>query len=215
MNSANLTTTILNEIDWRIKELTIIKKLTIKRALSEKEKELIKKFAIPNIYATWEGYVKVVFRIYINNLNLLCLKTDEIHSTILTHSLDMKFPQIGQELKEFDAKRNFIDKFITDLFNPVLIETKLPTESNVNWKVLNQLLKRFNLEELPKSPYKNQLNDLLRIRNSVAHGENTIPITTDLINKQISNVTELMDKVMIALLNGCKQSTYKNNKKDI
>lgn len=210
MDYNSLEAEISYEIDWRIKELTVLKVLSIKRTINSNEKNLIRKFAIPNIYSTWEGYVKSVFKIYINNINSLALKHSEIHSNILTHSIDTKYPQITTGVKnEFKSKCNFIDKFISELYNPITVETKLPTESNINWKVLNQLLTRFNLESFPDRPYKQQLNDLLFIRNSVAHGDNSIPITQELIDTHIENVTKLMDEVMLKVLYGCKTTAYK------
>ena len=206
-----LETEISYEIDWRIKELTVLKVLSIKRTINSNERNLIRKFAIPNIYSTWEGYVKSTFKIYINNINSLSLKHTEINSNILAHSIDIKYPQITTGVKnEFKSKCDFIDKFISDLYSPITVETKLPTESNINWKVINQLFLRFNLEPFPKKPYEQMLNDLLFIRNSVAHGDNSIPITQKLIDIHIENVIKLMDEVMLKILNGCKIATYKN-----
>ena len=210
MDYYSLEAEILYEIDWRIKELTVLKILSVKRTINSNERNLIRKFAIPNIYSTWEGYVKAVFKIYINSINSLSLKALEINRNILVHSFDIKYPQITTGVKnEFISKCSFIDKFITDLSNPITVETKLPTESNINWKVLNQLLLRFNLDPFPEKPYKQQLNDLLFIRNTVAHGDNSIPITQELIDTHIENVTKLMDVIMLKILNGCKTIAYK------
>jgi len=213
MNYSDLETRISYEVEWRVKELAVLKTLSIKRTINNNERKLIRKFAIPNIYSIWEGYVKSAIRIYINIINSYNLKHTEIHSNILTHSIDIKYPQITTGVKnEFESKYDFINKFILDLYNPIVIETKLPTESNINWKVLNQLLLRFNLELFPDIPYKKMLNDLLFIRNSVAHGDNSIPITQELIDTHIENVTKLMDEIASKILNGCAMSTYKNKK---
>jgi len=210
MDYSELEAEITCEIEWRIKELTILKVLSIKRTINNNERKLIRKFAIPNIYSTWEGYVKSVFRIYINRINSLLLEHKEIHGNILTHSMDMKYKQISTGVKdEFESKCNFIDKFIADLYTPISIGTELPTESNINWKVLNELLLRFNLDLFPEKPYKRMLNDLLLIRNSVAHGDDTIPITQELIDTHIENVTKLMDEIAFKILKGCTMVTYK------
>ena len=216
MDYSNLEVEISHEIDWRIKELSILKVLSIKRTINSKERELIRKFAIPNIYSTWEGYVKSVLKIYINKINSLTLKHTEIHGNILTHSIDTKYPQITTGVKnEFKSKCDFVNKFIADLYNPIAIETKFPTESNINLKVLNQLLLRLNLEQFPDKPYEKMLNDLLFIRNSVAHGDNSIPITQELIDTHIENVIKLMDEIMFKILNGCIMCTYKNKRTDV
>ena len=210
MNYILLEEEISFEIEWRIKELAVLKILSIKRTINNNERKLIRKFAIPIIYSTWEGYVKSVFRIYISRINSLFLEYQEIHSNILTHSMDMKYKQIRTGVKDdFKSKCDFIDKFIADLYNPINIGAELPTESNINFRVLNELLLRFNLELFPEKPYKRMLNDLLFIRNSVAHGDNSIPITQEKIDLHIENVTKLMDEIALKILNGCTMISYK------
>ena len=80
MNYSKLESEILADIDWRVKELTSIKTLPLKRYLNKKETIIVTKFAIPNVYSIWEGYVKFVFRTYINEINTLNLKFDEFHT---------------------------------------------------------------------------------------------------------------------------------------
>ena len=210
MNYSKLESEILADIDWRVKELTSIKTLPLKRYLNKKETIIVSKFAIPNVYSIWEGYVKFVFRTYINEINTLNLKFDEFHTNVLSHSLDTKYPQFSTGFsKDFPNKCLFFDEFFNNLLNPITIDSKLPTESNINWKVLNKLLQRFNLREFSERPYKANLNDLLRIRNSVAHGENSIPITQSMIDDNVNKVTILMDEVMFRILEGCTNTTYK------
>lgn len=209
MNYSRLESEILSDIDWRVKELTSIKTLPIKKYLNKKEIQIVTKYAIPNIYSIWEGYVKFVFRTYINEINSLNLKYDELHTNVLSHSLDTKYPQFTTGFSnEFPSKCSFFDDFFRNLINPITIESKLPTESNINWKVLNKILQRFNLETFPETPYKGNLNNLLRIRNSVTHGENSIPITQTMIDENANRVINLMDELMFKILDGCSNRTY-------
>ena len=211
MNYAKLQAEILADIEWRVKELTAIKTLPLKHYLNNSEKNIASKFAIPNVYSLWEGYVKFVFRTYLNEINSLNLKYDQLHNNILTHGFDTKYPQFTTGIKnEFKSKCKFFDSFFSSLINPISIDAKLPTESNVNWKVLNKLLQRFNLVEFPEVPNKSNLDNLLRIRNSVAHGENSVTITQKMINANVKNVTSLMDELMFKILDGCNNMTYIN-----
>ena len=209
MDYAKLETEILSDIEWGVKELTTIKTLPLKRYLNKSERNIVTKFAIPNIYSTWEGYVKFVFRTYINEINSLNLKYNQLHNNILSHSLDTKYPQFTTGVKnEFSSKCIFFSNFFNNLLNPIAIDSKLPTESNVNWEVVNKLLQRFNLLEFPEKDYKKMLDNLLRIRNSVAHGDNSIPIDQQMIDDNVKNVTKLMDELMFKILDGCKNTTY-------
>lgn len=210
MNFARLETQFLAEIEWRVRELTVLKTLPLKTELTDKQREIALKFAIPNIYSTWEGYVKAVIRIYINELNGLSLKNNELHNKLLSHSIDMKYPQLTTGVRNtFSDKCDFIDELYNFIDKPVSLAAKLPTESNINWKVMNNILERFNLQLLPESPYKSHLNDLLNVRNSVAHGDSAMAITQLMIDANANNVANLMDEVMFALLEGCKLQSYK------
>jgi RiboL-PSP-HEPN len=210
MDSTRLETQCLAEIEWRVRELTVLKTLPLKTELTDKQREIALKFAIPNIYSTWEGYVKAVIRIYINELNGLNLQNNELHNKLLAHSIDMKYPQLTTGVRNtFIDKCDFIDELYNFIDKPVSLAAKLPTESNINWKVINNILERFNLQLLPESPYQSQLNYLLDIRNSVAHGDTNRPITQLMIDANANNVVNLMDKVMFSLLEGCKLQSYK------
>jgi hypothetical protein len=209
MDYTKLEAEILADIEWRVKELTTIKTLPLKRYLNKSEKSIVIKFAVPNIYSTWEGFVKFAFRTYINEINSLYLKYDQLHNNILSHSFDTKYPQFTTGIRnEFTSKCNFFNDFFNNLLNPIAIDSKLPTESNVNWEVVNKLLLRFNLVEFPEKDYKKMLDNLLRIRNSVAHGDNSIPIDQKMIDDNVTNVTKLMDELMFKILDGCKNTTY-------
>ena len=128
MNYSKLESEILADIDWRVKELTSIKTLPLKRYLNKKETIIVTKFAIPNVYSLWEGYVNFVFRTYINEINTLNLKFDEFHTNVLSHSLDTKYPQFSTGFsKDFPNKCLFFDEFFNNLLNfksfktPILI----------------------------------------------------------------------------------------------
>ena len=62
---------------------------------------------------------------------------------------------------------------------PVTISTK----SNVDLKIVNNLLSRFNLEKLPEERFEKRLDNFLKFRNRISHGETRIPIEQSHIDK--------------------------------
>ena len=95
---------------------------------------------------------------------------------------------------------------------PISIDQKLPTESNINLKVLNNILLAFNLEKFPEFPFERHLDYLLKMRNRIAHGEgNKIPIDREKVDECINNILVLMDELMQKILKGYKRQTYKNS----
>lgn len=199
------------------KELTIIKTLPLKKALNQKEKSILLKFSFPNIYSIWEGYVKFIFRAYINELNTLSLESSQIHNNLLTHSIECEFAQFRTGFNgKFEDRCSFFIKLFEFLKKPISINSKLPTESNINLKVLNKILFAFNLEKFPESPFRGYLDYLLEMRNRIAHGEgNEIPIDRGKVDECINNISNLMDELMQKILKGYKEQTYKNSQSSI
>lgn len=201
---------ILNDLNWRKKELTTIKNMPLKSYLNKKEREIVIKYAIPNIYSIWEGFVKFVFRTYINEINTLSLKYEDLNNSVLTHALETKFPQFITGFNKVFSKRcELFDSFFNGLSVPIAIDTKLPTKSNINLEVLNDLLSRFNLEQFPKKTYEKDLNNILRIRNAISHGENSVMVEMDDIVESIEKITYLMDELMLRILDGYRDESYK------
>lgn len=200
---------IHQDIQWRYGELSILKTLPFRFRLGRTNKEFLIKYSVPIIYALWEGFLKHAFESYIRHINSLSLSYDEVHINLLTHSivandkLDIRNPRLNYDKQKafVEGLNNFKDNFH--------ISSKLPTNSNADYKVLSDLLERFNLSPISESPYKRKLNKLLRFRNAVAHGDNSIPVKKDDMETFCSTVNDLMGEVFDRINEGCENETYK------
>lgn len=199
---------LVNNLEQRKDELEMIEKLSTKLNLSEHERLFIIKYATPIIYSIWEGFVKEAFRTYIEFINAQQLMKNELHLMILTHALDAKFEQIKTGVSDMTGKIKFIndiDQFMTGI---IAIDLKLPTESNINFTVLNGLLNRFNLEPLSAQPFKKHLDRLLTMRNDAAHGDHTIPKDQIMVTENVDNIAKLMNLILERIIDGCSNKTY-------
>jgi len=86
----------------------------------------------------------------------------------------------------------------------------VPTESNVNLKVLNRILERFCIPEID-SKYSSGLNKLLLFRNKIAHGENSIIVNMTHVTEFVSLVENLMLDVVIGVESCERNETFKKN----
>jgi len=75
----------------------------------------------------------------------------------------------------FKIKKEFTETYLSIISKPFQITDVIPTRSNVNFETINEILLIFNLDELPKS-FDKPLEKLVNFRNSIAHGEISIPI---------------------------------------
>ena len=198
---------IVADIDWRVSELATIKTIPIKYSFDPYHKEIHFKYAVPAIYAIWEGFIKNSFTIYGTYINSLSIKRNEISLALLTHQLDTNcdFNNPRNNLETKQKLVALIDGMLTDI---IVIKPGVPTESNVNFKVANKIFQRFCVNALPDS-YEKGLDKLLRFRNMIAHGENSISVNSTHIQEFISLVENLMLDVVIQIENSDKNIRYK------
>jgi len=198
---------ILADIDWRISELATIKSLPIKYSFRPDHKEVHIKYSIPAIYAIWEGFVKNCFTIYSNHLNTLGIKRTEISTALLTHQIDSECdfnnPRVNCKTKQKLVEQ--IDNLLTET---IVIKPSVPTESNVNLKVLNKILERFCISKINDS-YDRGLNKLLLFRNKIAHGENSITVNMTHVTEFVSLIENLMLDITINIESCERTKTYK------
>jgi len=197
---------IQNAIDWRIKEISILKTAPLHSDFSEEQKQVLKRHSIPAMYSLWEGFIKDSFDIYIDYLNSLKLGIDEIHPKILTHAVDMK--HLKTISTDFEKRIDFVYDFWQYLKSDIVLPKELPTESNINHKVINKILDRFNLQILPEDPFKKQSDKFLSFRNRISHGDFSIPIRQSHIDEYSRLVIELMDELFIRIDDGYQKRTY-------
>jgi len=77
----------------------------------------------------------------------------------------------------------------------IVLEQKIPTESNVNYRVTNKILEIFNYKKLDEE-FKKPLDRLLKFRNAIAHGENSILVSSEDINQFCDLVRDLMNIIL-------------------
>lgn len=197
---------ILRDIDWRTSELASLKTIPLRYRLSTEHKQLLIKYSVPPIYSIWEGYVKSTFTLYSSYLNSLSIKRNEISLDLLTHQVDL-LCQLNNPRVNFDKKKKLvatIDKYLADTLQ---ITPGVPTESNVNFIVINKILERFCIRPLDKT-YEKKLDKLIMFRNMLAHGENSLKIETKNIEEFTKLVQDLMIEIVINLEYCINNKTY-------
>lgn len=198
---------ILADIDWRVSELATIKSMPIRYSFRPEHKEIHVKYSIPAIYAIWEGFVKNCFTVYTNHLNTLSIQRTEISASLLTHHLDSECDFNSPRIN-FDSKTRLVEDIDNLLTETILFKPSIPTESNVNLKVLNKILERFCITKVVEN-YNQRLNKLLLFRNKIAHGENSIVVNMTHLTEFISLIENLMLDIAINIESCERIKTYK------
>ncbi len=219
--SSFLEQELISEIDER-RDLMLRLKVLLKRLKLEQDKQLFLSYSIPIIYSIWEGFVKVAFSIYVKELNKLNLNLDDICDQILVYHMEAKY-DFKIYPSEFISKVNYLGnlhKFYTKIYqeNRFDIHSEVKTEKNVNLKILNRMLKEFNLEEISsslklesesKSTLGQDIDRLIKERNAAAHGDKSIVVPEEDLIAAISLVEKLMDLVFEKIRDGFITESYR------
>lgn len=174
------TKKIIEEIEiannWRLNEFLYIQniyaKLSLDKDRSSELQKYVLKSAIPMIYAHWEGFVvsslKIVFEV-LNKENLTC---KNIHNILLTCSYEQKLKSLT-ESAHFEKYQKHLAIIIEMFEKQVTFSNKIDTKSNLNFEVLVEICKKLRFDSSIFEEYKHELNQLIHVRNSLAHGENS------------------------------------------
>ena len=81
------------------------------------------------------------------------------------------------------------------------------TASNLNYKVLKEILNVFEIDMVEFEKYESNLNTLVNIRNAIAHGENSIVLDSKKMEEKMECVTKMIDLLLV------KQVEYMENEK--
>ena len=198
---------IIEDIDWRVSEMASLKAIPIQYSFNPSHRKQHTKFAVPAVYSIWEGFVKTSLSIYVSHLNQLNIQRTDISANLLTHYIDACC-QLNNPRTNFESKRKVVENLNSLFTDTINLTTDIPTESNVNYKVLTSLLNRFCVAYVD-SKYEKGLNRLLLFRNKIAHGENAITVEEKDLNEFIKLVEDLMIDIVINIQDSEKNQTYK------
>ena len=204
---ATLSEQLVYEIDWRTGELSMMKTVPFLFPFSSDQKSILKKYSVVMMYSLWEGFVAECFSIYSRELNNLKLQRHQISINILVHSLDVKY-SLKSGRTDFNKQIAFVKDFCNYIDGVVDLPVNVPTESNVNYKVINTILHRFNLDLLPLDPYQHRLDKLVFFRNRLAHGEKNIPVNQENIDEMSQTVIMSMHAVVERIIEGYDNQSY-------
>lgn len=169
---------IQGDIDWRLLELKEYENIVNNLSSYEVENDqydaqikIILKSAIPMIYAHWEGFVTNSIKIIFQHLNELNLNNEYYCCTYLTTAYEKTLKSLDDS-DGFEKQKKHLTNLYIEFGKNVIFDTKIDSKSNLNFKVLTEICRKTNLTINSFEEYKGNLNKLVNLRNSIAHGEN-------------------------------------------
>lgn len=165
------------------------------------------RMCIPMIYAHWEGFVVSSLKVLIEHLNRLELSPRQVQTKLVVVGLERAFKTLSGN-QSFEKRVEFTDKF-NGLFQEAMkFEKKINTKSNLKSDVLSELCQMFSFNFENFKDISADIDRLVNIRNSIAHGENSILPDMGNITKYIEAVNAAMDVLLKEINSYLENESY-------
>lgn len=182
------------------------KTIHIRYSMRHEHKEFLLRQSILGIYAAWEGFIKKSISFYLQEINRERLSFSSLHDNYISYQTD-QIAMFKMPKTNFEAIVKLSKELYSMYQEIAIIRTNINLESNANLKVVNSILIKLRLSCLDDG-YERPLNKLLRFRNSIAHGDEGIPITQADIDKFSILVQDLSSGLSVSVIDGYQKKVY-------
>lgn len=206
---ANFSEQIIEDRNWRIKEISDLK-AAIRRGDPGLQKVLLRAL-VAICYAHWEGYVRFSAKKYLEHVALRKFQYSELNKQFFRNYFLPRLAALSTSKTNIAERCGLVDEILSSSdhrfsrVNDDLVNTK----ANLNFEVFTDICLVCGVPAKPfadKSTFIDVV--LLKRRNAIAHGENTLVALTDL--DEITNDTiGLMRAFGDALENHVVLQTFK------
>lgn len=203
---SNLQSLLCCELDALQSKMYKCKTVHLRYSMLPEHRHFLLRQSILGIYAEWEGFLKKSVALYLQEINKERVPFSNLHDHYISYQTD-------NVAKFKSPKTDFgtITKLSRNLFDMyqghVVFSTAVNTESNANLKVTNTILRKLCLKCLG-SEYETPLNKLLKFRNSIAHGDEGIPVKQSDVDDFTLLVQDLATDLALSVNEGFQDKVY-------
>lgn len=178
---ANFSEQIIEDRNWRIREISDLK-AAIRRGDEGLQKVLLRAL-VAICYAHWEGYVRFSAKKYLEHVALRKFQYGELNKQFLRNHFLPRLAALSTSKANIAERCNLVDEVLNSAdhrfsrVNDDLVNTK----ANLNFEVFADICLVCGV---PIEPFADRSTFidvvLLKRRNAIAHGENTLVALADL-----------------------------------
>ena len=150
------------------------------------------RMCVPMIYAHWEGFVTSSLKVMLIYLNGLKLNSAQVPTKLFVLCMGDSYSFLNGK-QSFKQRVEFTDKFNLLRTKTIQFTTKIETKANLKAQVLEELCFIFDFDFTKFSNETASIDQLVNIRNRIAHGENSFEIDPTNISNYISTVKNAME----------------------
>lgn len=178
---ANFSTQIIEDRNWRIKEISDLKS-AISRGDTGLQKVLLRAL-VAICYAHWEGYIRFSAKKYLEHVAIRRFQYAELNTQFLKNYFLPRLAALSTSKHSITERCGLLDAVLTSSdqrysrVNDDLINTK----ANLNFEVFTDICLICGIPVQSYSDWETFIDVvLLKRRNAIAHGEDTLIDVSDL-----------------------------------
>ncbi|MFM6754118.1 MAG: MAE_28990/MAE_18760 family HEPN-like nuclease [Dolichospermum sp.] len=173
----DLNKTLATDIAWRKKELSEIKTLIELKNVSLQRHNVCIRSGICILYAHWEGFVKLAGNSYVEYIRTQRLRYGQLSSNFLALAMKEKLKQ-AKETNKASLYIPVCDFFLFQLDERCsLPKNPISTASNLSSEILKEITHTLGIDFFLDSTKSKLIDEkLLKTRNEIAHGEDSLTI---------------------------------------
>ena len=206
MKKVNFEMILMAEYDALQELMCRCKTVHMRYKLTCEHKEFLLRQSILSIYAGWEGFVKKAIALYLQELNKMELTCIDLHDNYISYQSDL-LVKFKNPRTDFDAVIKASTELIQLYQSVFVFNTQVNTESNETLKVVNSILAKLRLNVLDKK-YESGIAKLLRFRNSMAHGDEGMPILQKDIDFFTLIVGDASSDLIVSIVYGLENKVF-------
>lgn len=215
------------ELTWREDEIRFLEN-QLANPLKEDEKDKYRKSLVVMLYSHFEGFFRFAFRLYKDTINKENLRCGEVTAYVAVSSLSDVFraldtPQHQKKndlfkrslpddtiLHRFSRRVNFM-KSLSDIDkkNVNIPDDVVDTESNLKPVVIQKILFQLGFQHDKFDRYDSNINKLLEVRNSIAHGSLKDGVKEKLYDDIKKDIYSVMSSIILMIIDELKKESFK------
>lgn len=195
------------DLDWREKELAILRKQLLQTQLGSPQEQAFLRTNVAMLYAHYEGFCKFALGVYIDALDRLALKRVDLKWSIASHSLH----GLHAELRSIADPVEFFTKLLTQVdshFQEKAVYERPDNIANLWPDLLMRWQTNLGLQCAAVQGEKTRLDTLVKARNNIAHGKKLTVANRAELDKHLNAATLAMHEVAVGIAEALEKKLY-------
>jgi hypothetical protein len=204
----DLNETLATDIAWRKKQLSEIKKMIELKNVSPQKHNVCIRSGICILYAHLEGFIKLAGNSYVEYIRIKRLRYRQLSSNFLALAMKEKLKQ-AKETNKASLYIPVCDFFLFQLDERCSLPKNPISTSNLSSEILKEITHTLGIDFSLDSTKSKLIDEkLLKTRNEIAHGEDSLTIDRKQYIELQTMVMEMLEEFRSRIENAASNEDF-------